>query len=823
MKIIIVGGVAGGATAAARMRRLSEDAEIILLERGDYVSFANCGLPYYLGQVISQRDSLFISTLETISQKYNIHIRTRSEVVKIDRDRKQVTVLNRATGESYEEAYDKLVLSTGSSPLIPEVEGADAPNVFSLWTIEDTDRIWDFIKVREPRKALVVGGGFIGVELAENLHERGMEVTLVELADQILPPFDRDMTVTLEDHLRRKGIRLILGQAAQSIAPDGREVTLTGGTAIPTDLVLLSVGVRPNSSLAREAGLDLGPRGHIVTDQAMQTSDPDIYALGDVAQVEEPILGGRTAIPLAGPANRQGRFACANILAGETVEPYGGSIGTSIVKIFDMTAASTGLNEKQLQAAGLVYGKDYFISLIHPMHHVAYYPGALPLVIKLLFARDGKVLGAQITGYEGVDKRIDLISSAIHFKGTVRDLAELELAYAPPYGAAKDPVNFAGFVAENILEGLTDPVTASQYLADPGRYTLLDVREEEELVAGALANTLSIPLTRLRDRLDSLDPDREYLVFCAIGLRGYIAERILKQKGFKAYNLAGGLRSLQALQEAENSSGNQERSPLMIKDNPANQEKDTGAIRDLDVCGLSCPGPIVEVGKLMREMAEGDLLRVRATDPGFARDISSWSDNTGNSLLKLEEGGGYYTATIRKGGPGEAADGRMAASGPKGKDKTIIVFSGNFDKVMAAFIIALGAAAMGDKVHLFFTFWGLSTLRKGQRVKVKKGFMDKMFTGMIPRGTKGMGLSQLNMMGVSPKMMRKVMKDKGITSLEDLVREALSNPDIEITACQMTMDVMGLKAEELIEGVKIGGVASMLHDADQSQFTLFVS
>lgn len=913
MKIIVVGAVAGGATAAARLRRLSEDAEIIVFERGEHVSFANCGLPYYIGGVISRRDALFVSTLKEIKKKYALDIRTLTEVLRIDRDLKLVEVKNLATGETYEEGYDKLILSTGSSPFVPETHGIRAPNVFTIWTLSDTDRIWDFIHERNPRRALVVGGGFIGIEMAENLVERGIKVTLVELADQIMPPFDKDMTVILEDHMRKKGVRLILGSKIESISDDGREVSLSDGSVHPSDLTILSIGVRPNNQLAQGAGLELGPRGHISVNQGMQTSDPDIYAVGDVAEVDEPILGGKTVIPLAGPANLQGRFVGANLLAGEIVEAYRGSIGTSVAKIFDMTAASVGLNEKQLDARGMVYGKDYFYTLIHPMNHVTYYPGALPMVVKLFFAADGRVLGAQIVGYQGVDKRIDVIASAMHFKGGVRDLAELELAYAPPYGAAKDPVNFAGFVAENILSGLAEPVTIKEYGNNPGKYTLLDIREQEEVATGTLPGAIQIPLSQLRARLDELDPGLTYLAFCAIGLRGYVAERILKQKGFKAHHLMGGLRTYTAVSAVVSEEPVRRTAPEgLIREDESVDNGRLPAAHMLDVCGMSCPGPIVEVGKKIREIKEGEVVQIRATDPGFLNDIASWSENTGNTLLDRSEEGGYYTAFVQKGRPassagfagpedlpvrtldvsgmscpgpivevgkfiremkegekvrvlatdpgfardieswcqntghslletGEdagvysalirkagsflpaAAPGFVSSGDPAGKDKTIIVFSGDFDKVMAAFIIALGASAMGDKVHMFFTFWGLSTLRKDFKVPLKKSFMDKMFTGMIPRGTRGMGLSQMNMMGMAPKMMRKVMRDKGISSLEELVREAAENPDIELTACQMTMDVMGLKAEELMDGVKIGGVASMLNDADKSQFTLFIS
>lgn len=812
MKIIIVGGVAGGATAAARLRRLNEDADIIMFERGEYVSFANCGLPYYLGGVISRRDALFVSDKETIEARYNIDVRTRSEVTSIDRDNKRVTVKNHATGETYEETYDKLLLSTGSSPFVPPMEGTDLPNVFTLWTIDDTDRIAAFMEDETPQKAVVVGGGFIGLEMAENLVERGLDVTLVELMDQIMPPFDPDMAKLLEAHLVSKGVRLILGKGVEAIVDDGRTVRLNDGTTIATDMTMLSIGVRPNSGLAKDCGLDVGPRGHIVVSDTMQTSDPDIYAVGDVVEVNEPILGGKTAIPLAGPANRQGRLVGAHMVDALPKSSYPGSIGTSVAKIFDLTAASTGVNEKSLKRQGKVYKKDYFIALVHPSNHVGYYPGAMPMTIKLIFDASGRVLGAQIVGMAGVDKRIDVIATTIHFKGTVQDLTHLELAYAPPYGAAKDPVNFAGFVAENILAGITDAVTVEEYLADPEKYTVIDVREEVERLTGKIDEARSIPLPQLRSRLDELDRDQHYLIHCAVGLRGYIAERILKQNGFKASNMAGGFRTYEALTQTP-------KTPAAAPKEGTNDMSEAREAIQLDVCGMACPGPIVQVGKAMEDMEAGETVRVKATDPGFARDIDSWCENTGNTLVSCETSGGYITAVIQKG------TGRPTpvAGDPTSKDKTMIVFAGDFDKVMAAFIIALGAAAMGDRVHMFFTFWGLSALRKDVHVDVEKGFMDKMFAGMLPKGTKGMGLSQMNMMGVAPKMMRKVMQDKGITSLEDLVAEAAASPLIEMTACQMTMDVMGLKEEELLDGVNVGGVASMLNDADHSQFTLFIS
>ncbi|MFV0428569.1 MAG: FAD-dependent oxidoreductase [Arachnia sp.] len=543
MKVIIVGGVAGGATAAARARRLDETAQIIVFERGEHVSFANCGLPYYIGGVIEKRSSLFVSSKAAIEGKYDLEVRDRSDVRSIDRDRKTVTVTDLRTGDSYEESYDKLVLSTGSSPFVPPMPGGEADNVFTLWTIPDTDAISAYIQAHAPRRATVVGAGFIGLEMVGNLAELGMEVTLVELMDQVMPPLDPDMAKLLSNQLVTQGVGLRLGVGVSQLRDDGHTVVLDDGSSFDTDLVLLSVGVRPNNQLAKDAGLELGPRGHVTVDEFQASSDPDIYAVGDVVEVSDPILGARTAIPLAGPANRQGRAVAANALGSSAPEPYAGSIGTSVTKVFDLTAAATGHSEKSLQRAGKVYGTDYHVALVHPMSHVGYYPGATPMTLKLIFGADGAVLGAQIVGFDGVDKRIDVIATSIHFRGSVTDLAQLELAYAPPYGAAKDPVNFAGMVAGNILSGLSRPVLFREYIEDPSRWQVLDVREPAETAGGMLPGAVNIALGELRGRLDELTTDTEYLVNCAVGLRGYLAERMLTQRGFKVRNLAGGWRT----------------------------------------------------------------------------------------------------------------------------------------------------------------------------------------------------------------------------------------------------------------------------------------
>lgn len=825
MKIVIVGGVAGGATAAARLRRLDESAEILLLERGEFVSFANCGLPYYIGREIQNRDALFVSDIASIEGKYNVQIRNFSEVTAIDREKKTVTVRRVKSGEEYEESYDKLLLSTGSHPFIPDMEGISAPDVFTLWNIPDTDRIDAFIEREHPRRALVVGGGFIGLEMAENLVSRGLAVTVAEFADQVMPPLDPDMAKLVQDHLITQGVDLQLKKGLSAIRENGRRAVLTDGTEVETDMILLSIGVRPNSELAKAAGLELNARGGIVTDELMRTSDPDIFAIGDVSEVENPIDGSRGMVPLAGPANRQGRAVAANLL-GRTPEPYAGTIGTSVAKIFDLTVAGTGMNEKQLSRKGMRRWQDYGVSLIHPLSHAGYYPGAVPMTLKLLFSMpEGKVLGAQIVGYDGVDKRIDTIATAIHFHGTVVDLTQMELAYAPPYSSAKDPVNMAGYAAQNVLDGLTEPITWDELEQQEGDCQILDIREKPETAMGMAEGAVNIPLTQLRDRLGELDPGRQYFVYCAVGLRGYLAERVLKQRGYQARNILGGYRTWGDLHRSpEPGSPAGSRGPVeqekLVREAKKEEKKEVQTLR-LDACGLSCPGPIVQVSRKMAQMREGDLLEVRATDPGFARDIRSWCSNTGNTLVKSGEKKGIFLARIRKGQESLPDPVMVRGASPSPKEKTMIVFDGDLDKAIASFIIATGAAAMGNRVNMFFTFWGLNILRRPERVPVRKDFIGRMFGAMMPRGSRRLGLSQMNFFGLGAKMMRAVMKKKGITSLEDLIRSA-QEAGVRMTACQMSMGVMGITREELIDGVEIGGVASMLDDSDRSNMNLFI-
>ncbi len=538
-KTVIIGGVAAGATAAARLRRLDEDMEIIILEKGSYISYANCGLPYYIGGVIKDREALLIQTPESMRSRYRLDVRTRQQAVKIDPEAKTVQV-KKKDGTIYEESYDQLIIATGSSPYKPNIPGIDSEGIYTLWTVPDTDAIYQRIEKERIKRVTVIGGGFIGLEMAENLQERGLDVTLIEVTSQVMPPLDMDMAGFLHEHISKKGVHLYTGASVTGFEKKkkGLSIYLANGEEISADMVLLSIGVRPNSKIAREAGILLGDRGGIKVDEYMRTSEPDIWAVGDVAEIKNLVTGNPAMIPLAGPANKQGRIAANDIcqLDGET---YDGSLGTSVVKIFDLTAASVGINEKMLRSDGKLKGKDYEVVLINQKSHATYYPGAKSMILKLIFTMEGQILGAQIVGLEGVDKRIDTIATVMRMKGSVRDLEKLELSYAPPFSSAKDPVNMAGYVADNILKGLVSFVMPTELTKD---MALVDVREDWEVAGEDMTGIFHIPLGQLRERINGLPKDRTLVIRCGVGVRAYNAARILMQNGFGSVKvLAGGM------------------------------------------------------------------------------------------------------------------------------------------------------------------------------------------------------------------------------------------------------------------------------------------
>lgn len=822
-KVIIVGGVAGGASAAARLRRLDENLEIIMFERDEYISFANCGLPYYIGENIKEREKLLVQTPESMKNRFNIDVRINSEVIGIDSTKKIVKINSKLKG-IYEESYDYIVLSPGAKAIKPNIEGINSSRIFTLRNIPDTDNIKTYVDRKGISSAVVIGGGYVGVEMTENLKERGLQVTLVEAAPHILAPFDSDIVMSVEKELEDNGVELILNDGVKAFKDyeNNIEITLNSQKKLTADIIILAIGVSPDTSFLNDSGIELGARGHILVNEKLQTNIENIYAVGDAIEVIDFVNHQNTAIPLAGPANKQGRIAADNITGLKSI--YKGTQGTSIIKIFGLTAASTGNNERTLKKLNI----DYKVIFIHPVSHASYYPGALPITLKLIFNNEGTILGAQAVGFDGVDKRIDVISTSIRYGGKVSDLTELELCYAPPFSSAKDPVNMAGFVAENVLAGRMDVITPEQLLNYNKENTLLvDVRSEIEFNNGHLEGAINIPVDNLRERIGELDKKKEILEYCQVGLRGYIASRILSQNGFKVKNLTGGYKSAISTNfkpSKKNNGENDKRQVIdsdtqVIRNEPkkGNSEYD----KELDACGLCCPGPLMQVKASIDNLEEGQVLKVNASDPGFYEDIKAWCARTNNELIDLTKEKGAIKAFIKKGDKTNKPNTSFSASNDVKDNKTMVVFSGDLDKAIASFIIANGAVAMGKKVTMFFTFWGLNILRKPERISVKKGFMDTMFGFMMPRGSKKLKLSNMNMMGMGGKMIRMVMKNKNISSLEDLIKAAI-DAGVEIVACQMSMDVMGLKAEELIDGVKIGGVGYYLGEAEDSNVNLFI-
>jgi NADPH-dependent 2,4-dienoyl-CoA reductase/sulfur reductase-like enzyme/peroxiredoxin family protein/TusA-related sulfurtransferase/rhodanese-related sulfurtransferase len=818
-KVIIVGGVAGGASTATRLRRLDEHAEIIMLERGGYVSFANCGLPYYIGGVITDRSLLTVQKPEDFKNSFNVDVRLHNEVTAVDTEHKTVTIHNSEEDRTYTETYTQLVLATGAAPVKPPVEGADSPKVFTLRTIPDTDTIKNFIAEKKPESAVVMGGGFIGVEMAENLHHAGLKVTIAEMLPQLVAPLDPDMMADVHTYVRKMGIRLELGKGVSKIADTGSKLTLTlsDGSQMETDMLIMAVGVRPDTKIAQDAGIKVNAKGTIITDSHMMTSVPDVYAVGDDAEVADSVTGGRTYIALAGPANREGRVAADAICGIQS--SYPGSQGSSIIKIFDMTVASTGMNEKTAKRLGI----DYDIAITWSAEHASYYPGATYMAIKTVFEKKtGRILGAQLTGFHGVDKRCDVFATAIRAKMTASEIAELDLCYAPPFGAPKDPVNMAGFVIENIITGKMKQLRIEEVDALPrdGSVYLIDVRDPVAFGSGHMEGFENVPLKEVRGRIASMDKTKKVYVSCRIGLTAYTASRILVQNGFDAYVISGGYRLYHAMYGKQ--TGPFESDGTGTK--PQSEAAVSGAVQAdtviVDACGLQCPGPIVKLSDALKTAEPGSVIQITASDPAFPEDAESFCRQTGNSLVSSDEKAGICTLKIKKGNCAVPVQ-QQGAGTSGGTNKNIIVFSGDLDKAIASFIIANAAAAMGRKVTMFFTFWGLNILRKPNKVHVAKDCISKMFGKMMPRGSEKLGLSRMNMFGMGPKMIRSVMKNKNIDSLEQMIALAQKN-GVELDACSMSMDVMGIKKEELIDGVKMVGAATMLANAEVSDMSLFI-
>ncbi len=818
MKHVIIGGVAGGATAAARIRRADEAAEIILLEKGKYISYANCGLPYYIGGVIADRDNLFVQTPEGFSKRFNIDVRVENKVTGIDTAAKTVTV-KKADGSSYTESYDKLLLSPGSTPVVPPLKGIESEGIFTLRNVMDTDRIKTYLNTHKVQDAVVVGGGFIGLEMAENLKHAGARVSIVEMAEQVMTPVDFSIASHVHRHLMDQGIGLWLNTGVSHFEQaDGRlRVCFTDGGHVMADMVLLSVGVRANTELATKAGIELGERG-IKVDSFLQTSASDVYAVGDAIEFVHPLTGKPWLNFLANPANRQGRIVADNMVFGNHFE-YEGAIGTSIAKVFDLTVGTTGLPAKRLQQMEIAFEQSTTSSAAH----ASYYPGAFQLTTKLTFdPQSGKLYGAQCVGHDGVDKRIDQAALVIKNGGTIYDLIKLEHAYAPPFSSAKDPLAIAGYTAANIING-SMPIIHWRELKDMdlSDTSLIDVRTKDEYSLGTIRNAINIPVDELRERIHEIPTDKPVIVFCAIGLRGYIALKILTGNHFKnVRNLSGGYKTYALATQtiSHDNNNNINSNPSEKMNETTNTNSSEKKVITVDACGLQCPGPILKLKKNMDTMSAGERIEVKATDPGFPRDAEAWCQSTGNRFLSKTNSNGYYSVVIEKGGEQPAP---AFVGGSMSKNKTLIMFSDDLDRALATFVLANGAAATGHKVSIFFTFWGLNVIKKEKKPAVKKDFFGKMFSWMLPSDSRKLKLSKLSMCGIGDKMMRNIMRKKNINQLEELRQQAMDS-GVEFIACQMSMDMMGVHQEELIDGVTIGGVATYMNRAEDACVNLFI-
>jgi NADPH-dependent 2,4-dienoyl-CoA reductase/sulfur reductase-like enzyme/peroxiredoxin family protein/rhodanese-related sulfurtransferase/TusA-related sulfurtransferase len=827
-RTVIVGGVAGGASAAARLRRRDESAEIILLERGEHVSFANCGLPYYAGGSITERDRLFLMTPAKFRESLNVEVRVRHEVRAIHPAEKTLEVADIAKGEVYTLSYDHLLLSPGSSPIRPPLAGIEDSRILTVRNVPDIDRVKALLDRGTAKRAVVVGGGFIGLEMAENLRERGLLVDVVEALDQVLAPLDFEMAAMVHQHLRDKGVSLHLADSLAGFesTPDGIRAKLSSGRNLDADLVILSIGVRPDTGFVRESGIALDERGHILVDTHLRTSLPDIWAVGDATSSHSFLLGKNWPVPLAGPANKQARIAADNIAGDDKI--WKGSIATAIAKVFDLAAGSTGLSEKFCRREGIPCKSV----AVHPQSHASYYPGATPYSLKLVWNPEtGKILGAQAVGSDGVDKRLDVVASLIGMGGTIDDLAEFEHTYAPPYSGAKDGTNYAAFAAQNIRDGLSDSVTWREFEERRAAGALvLDVRTPQEHELGNIEESLNIPHTELRGRIKEIPSDRDILIHCAVGIRGYLAERVLRSHGFaRVSNLSGGFRTWSVATESQRDPGAfrtglvQAASQTTTREGsedgtPAEPAFDGPAVV-VDACGLQCPGPIIRMKEACDLAQPGQSLAVRSTDPGFRRDVGSWCKMTGNVLEGVTESGGVWTANVRKAASGKPAS--PSAIDASSKDLSIVVFSNELDRALASFVIANGAVASGKKATLFFTFWGLSVIRQKPAHKPAKDLVSRAFDMLLPAGARKLALSRMNFGGLGSRLMRWRMADKEVSHLEDMI-EVARRSGVRMVACQMSMDLMGIQPMELLEGVEIGGVAAYLDAAGDSRVNLFI-
>lgn len=807
MKVIIVGGVAGGATCATRLRRLKSDAEIKIYERDYYISYSNCAIPYYIGGLVP-RDKLFLTDPVQMKKKYNIDVFVRHEVVKIMPNEKRILVRDLETGKEFEDSYDYLVLSPGASPLKPKIPGIESKKIFTLRTVGDADNIIKEIESGK-KEVTVVGGGFVGIETTENLIRRGLRVNLVEALPQVLSFLDKDLISYIHDELESNGVKLYLGSAVKEFKEkeDRIEVILEKGDVISSDFVLFSIGVRPEVNLAKEAGIKIGETGGILVDENMRTSDPNIFAIGDAVEIVNFVSGEKTRIPLAGPTHKQARVAADNICGINS--RYLGSMGTAIVKVFNIVGASTGLNTTLLEKSKI----KYKFECLSTLNHAGYYPDAYPIYMKIFYESDsGKILGGQAVGFDGVDTIINSLATAIRFKAKITDLKDIDFAYSPQFGHAKNPINIVGTMAEDDLSGLAPKVSIFEVddMVKKGAI-LLDIREKEEVILDKINNSINIPLSELRDRFNELDKNKLYIICCVVGQRAYNALRFLKDKGFNAKYLSGGLNFYSSCFNGEKTKNLKKEEKFENKEEIKKEE-----VLKIDAKGLSCPGPLMKIKEVLDKVDEKTIIEVESTDPGFYRDIQSYSESQGLILLSLQKDK-IIKAVLKKG----KEEVKTEIERQKNDSVSIILFSNDFDKVMASLIIGNGALSMGKRVSLFCTFWGLNILRKDYKVNVKKNFIERMFGMMMPRGVKEITLSKMNMLGLGTKMIKRVMKKYNVLPPDELLKEFIKRGG-KVIACSTTMNLMGIKREELIDGVEEGGVGTYLSFAEKSGINLFI-
>lgn len=837
-RLVIVGGVAGGATAAARLNRLTNDFDVTIVERSPDVSFANCGLPYFIGGEIRDRSKLALQTPQSLQAQLGVAVRVMTEAIAIKKDQKLVEVRDIRTGQVSSLPYDKLLLSPGASPIRPPLPNIHLPQIHTLRNLQDMDRIASAVKQMEEnpkseRRVVVVGGGFIGLEVAEQLRHRHCKVTLVERAEAVLPQADVDMASFLHTPLQEHGVALVTGDGLAGFEPlaDGEvSVRLSSGKTIVADAVILSIGVQPESGLGRDAGLRLSERGYIQVNEFMQTSDPDVYAVGDVVETRDFVFPDRRAtVALGNLANMQARVAADHLVYGADparVLGYAGSLGTSIVRAFDTTLALTGWTEKRLRQAGIAYSS----TVITAFDHASYYPDATPVTLKLTFCpTTGRVFGGQAVGVAGVDKRIDVVATAISGGMTVDALSQLQLCYAPPFGSARDVVNVAGLAARNSRDRLVHASTAMGEAALSGQrdVVLLDVRPRESAQLSPIAGSVNVPYKEVRGRLDELrqrGTDVEFRTICAWGKTAYFASRELEKAGLQTSTLIGGLQL--------------HRKPLPdlsidAQAPPAGSEP--LAEVKLDCSGMACPGPLLKLRESIASLPAQSALTVKATDPGFKADVRAFAASNGLTVESLTSSKGVITATLRKAAARRSEEqpsgATEAALDGRRKGATVVVFSEEFDKVLAAFVIANGAAAMGGPVTMFFTFWGLNALKTaastscgaspGAAAGGDKDLMDRLFSAMLPAGPDRLPLSHFNFGGLGATMMKQVMQKKHLPNLPGLL-QAAQQQHIRLVACTMSMEAMGVRPEELLPGVEFGGVADYLSAAEKSGTNLFI-